>query len=61
MILMSELNKLPNYLVITNDELDEFPDSRSYNPDILKIVITSKIKKQLIHMRLSRLSKIDRS
>ena len=36
--LMLELNKLPNYLVITNDELDEFPDSRSYNPDILKIV-----------------------
>ncbi len=45
--LMLHLDKLSNYLIITNDELDDFPNSKAYDPDILKIVNYFKDKKSI--------------
>lgn len=45
--LMNELNKLSNYKVITNDEIDEFPIVEKYDPDILKIVTYFKDKETI--------------
>ena len=45
--LMTELNKLPSYKVITNDEIDEFPIAEEYDPDILKIVTYFKDKEAI--------------
>ncbi len=36
--LKEKLRDIPEYEVITNDELEEFPERESYNPDMLKIV-----------------------
>ena len=36
--LQKELNKIDEYIVISNDEIDEFEDIYKYDPDISKIV-----------------------
>ena len=36
--LQKELNKIDEYIVISNDEIDEFEDKYKYDPDISKIV-----------------------
>lgn len=36
--LQKELNKIDEYVVISNDEIDEFDDKSKYNPNISKIV-----------------------
>lgn len=45
--LMPELNKLSNYSVITNDELDDFTNPESYDPNILKVVTYFKDKEAM--------------
>lgn len=42
-----ELDKLSKYQVITNDELEEFPQSEKYDPDINKIVNYFKEKEAI--------------
>lgn len=42
--LKKELEKLVEYAIITNDELEEFKDKEEYNPDILKIITYFKNK-----------------
>lgn len=42
-----ELKKLNNYVVITNDELEEFDNKETYNPDIMKIITYFKDKEAI--------------
>ena len=45
--LKKELKKIDEYQIITNDEIEEFPDTEKYNPNILKIVNTFKDKENI--------------
>ena len=45
--LKKELEKIDEYQIITNDEIEEFPDTEKYNPNILKIVNTFKDKENI--------------
>lgn len=36
--LLEKLNEVEEYIVITNDEIEKFPNHETYSPDILKIV-----------------------
>ncbi len=45
--LQVELDKLDNYTIITNDEIDEYPTTESYNPNLLKIISYFKDKEAI--------------
>lgn len=36
--LNKELEKLSDYIIITNDEIDDYEETQPYNPDLLKII-----------------------
>lgn len=45
--LNKELEKLENYSIITNDELEEYENKEPYNPDIMKIIKHYKDKENI--------------
>lgn len=45
--LKEKLQELPEYLIITNDQLEEMGEIEEYNPDILKIVTHFKDKEAI--------------
>lgn len=45
--LNKELEKLENYSIVTNDELDEYENKEPYNPDIMKIIKYYKDKENI--------------
>ena len=45
--LKQELEKIEDYIVITNDELEEFDNKEKYDPDIMKIINFYKDKKAI--------------
>ena len=45
--LNKELEKLDNYIVITNDKINDYDNKESYSPDLLKIVNTYKDKENI--------------
>lgn len=45
--LLEMLEKVGDYIVITNDEIEEFETRESYSPDILKIVNFAKEKENI--------------
>ena len=45
--LNKELDKVGNYVVITKDEIEEYPHVEDYNPDILKIIMYYKDKEAI--------------
>ena len=45
--LKQELEKVEDYIVITNDELEQFENKEKYNPDIMKIINFYKDKEPI--------------
>lgn len=45
--LKQELQQLPNYMIITNDKIEDFNNTEKYNPNIIKIVEYFKNKEEL--------------
>lgn len=45
--LNKELEKLSEYIIITNDEIDDYEETQPYNPDLLKIINYYKDKEAI--------------
>ena len=45
--LKQELEKVEDYIVITNDELEQFENKEKYNPDIMKVINFYKDKEPI--------------